>query len=58
MKLSICLAVFLLWSLSAPLAAAEALDLEDPTTRTNYSLGHQIGGDAHLARRKDSEGDV
>jgi FKBP-type peptidyl-prolyl cis-trans isomerase FklB len=25
--------------------AAEALNLEDATTRTNYSLGYQIGGD-------------
>jgi FKBP-type peptidyl-prolyl cis-trans isomerase FklB len=31
--------------LSAPLSAAEALNLEDATTRTNYSLGYQIGGD-------------
>jgi len=45
MKLSICLPAVLLCSLSLPLGAAEALDLEDPTTRTNYSLGYQIGGD-------------
>jgi FKBP-type peptidyl-prolyl cis-trans isomerase FklB len=30
---------------SAPLTATEALDFEDETTRINYSLGHQIGGD-------------
>lgn len=45
MKLPIYLPVFLLWSLSAPLSAAEALDLENETTRINYSLGYQIGGD-------------
>jgi len=45
MKLSICLPVILIWSLSAPLSAAEALKFEDQTTRTNYSLGYQIGGD-------------
>jgi FKBP-type peptidyl-prolyl cis-trans isomerase FklB len=32
-----------LWPLCT--AAAEALDFNDPTTRTNYSLGYQIGGD-------------
>ena len=45
MKLSICLPAFLIWSMSAPLSAAEALNLEDETTRINYSLGYQIGGD-------------
>ena len=45
MKLSIYLPAALLWSLSAPLAAAEALDLENETSRINYSLGFQIGGD-------------
>jgi FKBP-type peptidyl-prolyl cis-trans isomerase FklB len=35
----------LLWSLSTPLYAVEQLNLEDETTRINYSLGHQIGGD-------------
>jgi FKBP-type peptidyl-prolyl cis-trans isomerase FklB len=44
-KLSIYLPAVFLCSLSLPLAAAETLDLEDPTTRTNYSLGYQIGGD-------------
>jgi len=45
MKLSIYLPAVLLCSLSAPLAAAEALKLETETARTNYSLGYQIGGD-------------
>ena len=45
MKLSTYLPVALLWSLSAPLWATEALTLDDPTVRTNYSLGYQIGGD-------------
>lgn len=45
MKLSTYLPAVLLWSLSAPLAAAEALNFEDETTRINYSLGYQIGGD-------------
>ncbi len=45
MKLSIYLPAVLLWSLSAPLMAAEALNLENETARINYSLGHQIGGD-------------
>jgi FKBP-type peptidyl-prolyl cis-trans isomerase FklB len=31
--------------LAASSAAAEALDLEDETTRINYSVGYQIGGD-------------
>jgi FKBP-type peptidyl-prolyl cis-trans isomerase FklB len=45
MKLSIYLPAVLLVSLSAPLLATEALDFENETTRVNYSLGHQIGGD-------------
>ena len=45
MKLSIYLPAVLLCSLSMPLAATETLDFEDKTTRINYSLGHQIGGD-------------
>ncbi len=45
MKLSIYLPAFLLCSLSAPLSAAEVLNLEEETTRINYSLGYQIGGD-------------
>lgn len=45
MKLSNYLPAVLLCSLSAPLAAAEALDLENETSRINYSLGFQIGGD-------------
>jgi FKBP-type peptidyl-prolyl cis-trans isomerase FklB len=45
MKISIYLATFLVCSLSTPLAAAEALDLENETVRINYSLGYQIGGD-------------
>ena len=45
MKLSIYLPTALLWSLSASLPAAEALDLENETSRINYSLGFQIGGD-------------
>jgi FKBP-type peptidyl-prolyl cis-trans isomerase FklB len=45
MKLPISLPAVLLCSLSLPIAAAEALDLEDETVRTNYSLGYQIGGD-------------
>jgi FKBP-type peptidyl-prolyl cis-trans isomerase FklB len=28
-----------------PVVAADALDFEDETTRVNYSLGYQIGGD-------------
>ena len=39
MKFSIYLTAGLLWALSAPLSAAEALNLEDETTRINYSLG-------------------
>jgi FKBP-type peptidyl-prolyl cis-trans isomerase FklB len=31
--------------LAASSAAAEPLDLEDETTRINYSVGYQIGGD-------------
>jgi FKBP-type peptidyl-prolyl cis-trans isomerase FklB len=45
MKLSIYLPVFLVWSLLAPLSAAEPLKLEEETPRINYSLGYQIGGD-------------
>ena len=45
MKLSICRPAVLLWSIAVPVSAAEALDLQDPTARTNYSLGYQIGGD-------------
>ncbi len=45
MKSSIYLPAVLLMWLSAPLLAAETLDLEDETTRINYSLGYQIGGD-------------
>ena len=45
MKLSIYLPVILVWSLSVPLSAAEALNLEEETPRINYSLGYQIGGD-------------
>ncbi|MGB5279431.1 MAG: FKBP-type peptidyl-prolyl cis-trans isomerase [Gammaproteobacteria bacterium] len=45
MKLSIHLPAVLLCSLSTPLMAAEALNFENETTRINYSLGHQIGGD-------------
>jgi FKBP-type peptidyl-prolyl cis-trans isomerase len=32
-------------ALAAPLAAAEPLDFENETTRINYSLGYQVGGD-------------
>ena len=45
MKLSIYLPVLLLGLQTAPLSAAEVLNFEDETTRINYSLGHQIGGD-------------
>ncbi len=45
MKLSIYLPAIILCSLSAPLLAAEALNFDNETTRINYSLGHQIGGD-------------
>lgn len=45
MKLSLYLLVATLCSLSAPLSAAEKLDFQDETTRVNYSLGYQIGGD-------------
>ena len=45
MKLSIFLTAVLYLSLVSSLAAAEKLDFEDETVRTNYSLGHQIGGD-------------
>jgi len=45
MKLSIYLPVILVWSLSVPLSAAEALNLKQETPRINYSLGYQIGGD-------------
>ena len=45
MKLPIYLPLFLLCSLSTPLSAAEALDFDNETTRINYSLGYQIGGD-------------
>lgn len=45
MKLSIYLPAVLICSLSMPLSAAEKLNFEDETVRTNYSLGHQIGGD-------------
>lgn len=45
MRLSLYLPVLLIWSASTALPAAEDLDLEEPTTRINYSLGYQIGGD-------------
>ena len=45
MKFSIYLPVVLICSLSMPLSAADKLNFEDETVRTNYSLGHQIGGD-------------
>ena len=45
MKLSIYLPAVVLCLSSASLTAAEALDFKDETTRLNYSLGHQIGGD-------------
>jgi FKBP-type peptidyl-prolyl cis-trans isomerase FklB len=45
MKLSIYLPAVVFCLLSAPLTATEALDFKDETTRVNYSLGHQIGGD-------------
>ena len=45
MKLSIYLPVILLGSMPATLLAADALDFENETTRINYSLGYQIGGD-------------
>jgi len=45
MKLSICLPGVVLCLLTSPLLAADALNFEDETTRINYSLGHQIGGD-------------
>ncbi|MGB5677618.1 MAG: FKBP-type peptidyl-prolyl cis-trans isomerase [Gammaproteobacteria bacterium] len=44
MKLSIYLPAIIVYFLSVPVHA-EALNLEDETTRINYSLGHQIGGD-------------
>ena len=43
MKIAVCLFLLLSWPLSS--AADESLDFKDPTTRTNYSLGYQIGGD-------------
>ena len=45
MRLSIYLPAVLAWSLAMPVMAADALDFEDQTTRVNYSLGYQIGGD-------------
>jgi FKBP-type peptidyl-prolyl cis-trans isomerase FklB len=45
MKLSIYLPAVLIGALSAPVSAEEPLNFEDETTRVNYSLGHQIGGD-------------
>jgi FKBP-type peptidyl-prolyl cis-trans isomerase FklB len=45
MKLSIYLTALIPCFLSATLSAAETLDFENETTRINYSLGHQIGGD-------------
>mgnify|MGYP001821575586 FL=1 len=45
MRLSIYLPAVLAWSLAMPVVAADALDFEDQTTRVNYSLGYQIGGD-------------
>ena len=45
MKVTIYLSAVVLCVLSAPLVAAEALELEDETSRINYSLGYQIGGD-------------
>lgn len=45
MKLSFSLPAVLLFSLFSSISAAEKLDFEDETVRTNYSLGHQIGGD-------------
>jgi FKBP-type peptidyl-prolyl cis-trans isomerase FklB len=46
MRPSICLSALLcICPLSAPLPAADALDFEEQTTRTNYSVGYQIGGD-------------
>jgi FKBP-type peptidyl-prolyl cis-trans isomerase FklB len=38
-------AAVVLGALVAPVAGAESLDLENETTRINYSLGYQIGGD-------------
>ncbi len=38
-------AVGVMLALTAASAAAEGLDLEDETTRVNYSVGYQIGGD-------------
>jgi FKBP-type peptidyl-prolyl cis-trans isomerase FklB len=43
MKIAVSLLLLLAWPLSA--VAGESLDFTDPTTRTNYSLGYQIGGD-------------
>lgn len=37
--------VVLICALSAPAIAAEQLDFDNETTRINYSLGYQIGGD-------------
>ena len=45
MKLSLYLPAAVLCVLTLPLSAAEALNFDDETTRINYSLGHQIGGD-------------
>ncbi len=45
MRPSILLPVILIGSAPTPVLSAETLDLQDPTTRINYSLGYQIGGD-------------
>ena len=45
MRLSIYLPAVLAWSLAMPVVAADALDFEDQTTRVNYRLGYQSGGD-------------
>ena len=45
MKLTITLPTLLLCSMVSTAWSGEALDFNDETTRINYSLGYQIGGD-------------
>ena len=45
MKLSIYLPVVIALSFASSAQAADGLNFEDETTRINYSLGYQIGGD-------------
>ena len=51
-RFRVVLVTMLLVAMSTCIAASEGLDFEDETTRINYSLGYQIGGDF---KRQDVE---